>query len=142
MAERMDYTVGLTWTTAGFGGRRWWFLLPDLGPALLRSSTCPGCVAGSAAPRAHGLAYGVTRMAEQDRLWHRMAKIARRLGDDDPDQEIPPDRPKWMRITTYGRLIDSWHNTAERRDDLCFTMAAGSLARFSGRPPIWPAFPG
>ena len=126
-----DYTIGLTWTKVGFGGRRWWFLCPISGQ---RSSVLylprGGSRFGSA--RGHRLVHGVTRLAEHDRLWHRMRKIAHRLGDDEPDQEIPPDRPKWMRAATYHRLIDTWHEAAERRDDLCFTMIAGSLARFRG----------
>ena len=127
----VDYTIGLTWTKVGFGGRRWWFLCPISGRRcsvlyLPRGASRFGSAKG------HRLVHGVTRLAEPDRLWHRMRKIAHRLGDDDPDQDIPPDRPKWMRIATYDRLIDAWHKTAERRDDLCFTMAAGSLARCSG----------
>ena len=127
----VDYTIGLTWTKAGFGGRRCWFLCPISGrPCSVLYLPRGASRFGSA--RGHRLVHGVTRLAEQDRLWHRMRKIAHRLGDDDPDQDIPPDRPKWMRTATYDRLIDAWHEAAERRDDLCFTMAAGSLARFSG----------
>jgi hypothetical protein len=37
-----------------------------------------------------------------------MEKIARRLGDD-PDPEIPPRKPKWMRTATYDRLLGAWH---------------------------------
>ena len=49
--------------------------------------------------------------ALHDRLWHRMAKIARRLGDRDPDPEIPPRRPKWgrrpKRVKAHGSVLDA-----------------------------------
>ena len=67
-------------------------------------------------------------MEEQDRLWRRMAKIARRLGDE-PDPEIPPCRPKGMRTVTYDRLLDSWHDAAERRDAVYDAKLAGFAAR-------------
>ena len=69
------------------------------------------------------------RMEEQDRLWHLMAKIARRLGDRHPDPEIPPRRPKWMHSATYGRLLESWHDAAERRDEIYDTKIAGCIAQ-------------
>jgi hypothetical protein len=102
-----DYTVGLIWTlpgsAAGAGGS----------PVRSRDAAVQFSIShvaplGSAA-KGYGLAYGVTRMAEHDRLWHRMEKIARRLGDADPDPEIPPRKPKWMRSVTYDRLLESWH---------------------------------
>ena len=79
--------------------------------------------------KGYGLAYSVTRMAEHDRLWRRMEKIAWRLGDGDPDPGIPPRKPKWMRATTYDRQLESWHEAAERRDDIYDIKIAGFVAR-------------
>jgi hypothetical protein len=67
-------------------------------------------------------------MAEHDRLWHRMKKIARRLGDD-PDPEIPPRKPKWMRSVTYDRLLGAWHEAAEQRDAIFDAKIADCIAR-------------
>ena len=69
------------------------------------SSTCRGAHKFGSA-KGYGLAYGVTRMEEHDRLWRRMAKIAQRLGDE-PDPELPPRKPKGMRTATYDRLLET-----------------------------------
>ena len=124
----MDYTVGLASTAAGFGGRRWWFACP------VSSRRCavlylPRGARQFGSAKGYSLAYGVTRMEEHDRLWHRMERIARRLGDRHPDTEIPPRRPKWMRTATYDRLLESWHDAAERRDEIYDGKIAGCIAR-------------
>jgi hypothetical protein len=125
--EHMDYTVGLIWTLPPFGGRRWWFSCPVSGRrcAVLY---LPRGAARFGSAKGYGLAYGVTRMAEHDRLWHRMEKIARRLGDD-PDPEIPPRKPKWMRSVTYARLLGAWHEAAEQRDAIFDAKIADCNAR-------------
>jgi hypothetical protein len=127
-AEHMDYTVGLTWTVPSFGGRRWWFSCPISRRRcavlyLPRGARRFGCA------KAYELAYAVTRMPEHDRLWHRMAKIARRLGERDPDPGIPPRRPKWMRTATYDRLLDVWHDAGERHDEIHDAKIAGIVSR-------------
>ena len=91
--EPMDYTVGLVSTEVGFGGRRWWFLCPVSGRRCAVLYLPRGAYKFGSA-KGYGLAYGVTRLATHDRLWHRMAKIAQRLGDNDPVPEIPPRKPK------------------------------------------------
>ena len=82
-AEHMDYTVGLTSTAAGFGGRRWWFSCP-VSRRRCAVLYLPRGARQFGSAKGYGLAYSVTRMEEQDRLWHRMAKIARRLGTEIP----------------------------------------------------------
>ena len=123
-AEHMDYTVGLTSTAAGFGGRRWWFSCP-VSRRRCAVLYLPRGAHRFGSAKGYGLAYSVTRMEEQDRLWHRMAKIARRLGDRDPDPEIPPRRPKRMHTATYDRLLESWHDAAERREEIYDEKIAG-----------------
>ena len=34
-----------------------------------------------------------------------------------------------MRLATYDRLLEKWHDAAERRDDIYDTKIAGFLAR-------------
>jgi hypothetical protein len=130
-AEPMDYIVGLTSTAAGFGGRRWWFSYPVSGGrcAVLY---LPRGGRRFASAKGYGLAYGVTRMAKEDRLWHRMAKIVGRLGDAS-DPQMPPDKPKRMRAVTYDRLLDAWHDAAERRDGIYDARIAAFVARQVGR---------
>ena len=82
-----------------------------------------------ACARAYRLAYAVTRMPEHDRLWHRMAKIARRLGDRDSVPGIPPPRPKGMRTATYDRLLAAWHDADEHRDEIFDAKIAGCITR-------------
>ena len=120
----VDYTIGLTWTKAGFGGRRRWFSCP-VSRRRCAVLYLPRGARQFGSAKGYGLAYSVTRMEEQDRLWHRMEKIAGRLGDRDPDPEIPPRRPKWMHTATYDRLLESWHDAAERREEIYDTKIAG-----------------
>ena len=129
-AEHMDYTVGLTSTAAGFGGRRWWFSCP-VSRRRCAVLYLPRGARQFGSAKGYGLAYSVTRMEEHDRLWHRMEKIARRLGDRDPDPEIPPRRPKWMRTATYDRLLEAWHDAGERRDEIYDAKIAGCIARLN-----------
>ena len=68
-------------------------------------------------------------MPGYDRLCHRMAKIARRLGERDPNPGIPPPRPKGMRTATYDRLLCAWHDADEHRDEIFDAKIAGCLAR-------------
>ena len=96
--------------------------LPGADAQELQGEVCIGVPSGR-------FAYGVTRMETPDRLWHRMGKIARRLGDDVPNPHIPPRKPKWMRTTAYDRLLESWHEAWERRDDIYDAKIAGFLAR-------------
>ncbi len=123
----MEYDVALTWTPAGFGGRRWWFVCPLSGRrcAVLH---LPRGGRRFASARGYGLARHVTRLPEHERLWRKMAKIARRLGAR-ADPEIPPGKPKGMHQRTYERLLAAWHEAAERRDRIYDTKIAGFLAR-------------
>jgi hypothetical protein len=123
----MEYAIDLTWTPAGFGGRRWWFLCPLSGRrcAVLH---LPRGGRRFASARGYGLARHVTRLPEHERLWWKMAKIARRLGAR-ADPEIPPGKPKGMHRRTYERLLAAWMEAAERRDRIYDTKIAGFLAR-------------
>ena len=126
--EHEDYTIRLVTTPVGFGGHRWWFICPVSGQRCAVLWLPRGAYRFGSA-KGYGLAYDITRLAPQDRLWHRMRKIARRLGDDDPTPDFPPRKPKWMRLATYERLLENWHDAAERRDDIYDTKIAGFLAR-------------
>ena len=81
--EHADYTIRLVTTPVGFGGHRWWFICPVSGQRCAVLWLPRGAYRFGSA-KGYGLAYDITRLAPHDRLWHRMSKIARRLGDDDP----------------------------------------------------------
>lgn len=127
-AEQMDYTVGLSWTVPRFGGRRWWFICP-VSKRRCAVLYLPRGAYRFGSAKAYGLAYAVTRMEEHDRLWQRMEKIARRLGDKHPDPEIPPRKPKRMWKATYDRLLDDWIEAADRRDAFFDAKIADCAAR-------------
>jgi hypothetical protein len=84
-AERMDYTLSLTWTVPRFGGRRWWFMCP-LQP---RNGGQPLRVAKLHLPpggryfasRGH---YGLTYRSSQDNGARRalFKRLARDMGTD------------------------------------------------------------
>jgi hypothetical protein len=59
-----------------------------------------------------------------------MAKIARRLGDDDPALHRPTTRPKGMRRPTYRRLLDAWLQARQDREAILDARLIRFLARF------------
>ncbi len=101
------YQVRLTSTPMRFGGVRWWFVCPLSGRRVAKLHLPLGGTA-FAARQACGLKQDVTQMSPTDRRWRKMAKIARRLGDDDPDPCLPPLKPMWLREATYERLLGAW----------------------------------
>ncbi len=111
--------------------------LPARGAALLHplpAAYLPrgGQVFASVGAGAYRLAYGVTRIDPAERSWWRMARIARRLGDDDPELHRPPAKPKWMRWRTYERLLDAWLQASEDRETVLDARLLRFLARFGG----------
>ena len=125
----MDYTIGLTSTAAGFGGRRWWFVCPISGRRCAVLYLPRGAHRFGSA-KSYGLAYGVTRLAEHDRLWHRMAKIARRLGDDDPR---PGDPAAQAEMDAATRPMGGCSMLGTRRPSAGTRIYDAKIARFVAR---------
>ena len=97
-----------------YGGLRWWFRCPSMGRRcgrlyLPRGGTWFAC------RQAYRMIHDVAHEAKEDRLWRKMAKIARRLGDPDPSPSLPP-RPPRMQQRTYERFEATWNRAVEARN--------------------------
>ena len=126
----IGYRVPLASTPCGFGGQRWWFLCPLSGQRcavlwLPRGGTV------FATANAYQLPYGSTRRSHEDRLWRKMAKIARRLGEDDPVPDHLPTKPRWMRWSTYTRLEQAWLAAHQQREAIFTAAACRLIARLA-----------
>ena len=108
-AEKVQYTIPLTWTPCTYGGRRPWFL-------------CPGVVDGRACGRrvaklydrgryflcrhCYDLTYESRRESPMHRGLSRAQDIRKRLGGTANMTEPFPRKPKGMHWRTYERLRD------------------------------------
>jgi hypothetical protein len=104
----MTYTVNLQRTFPRHGGFRWWFTCPKTGRRCAKLYLPFG---GSRflSRESYRLRYRSQRETKVDRAWRIKRKIVRRLGGpaDDWAGDLP-DKPKWMRWSTYNRLADRW----------------------------------
>lgn len=92
--------IRLTYTSAGFGGNRTWFLCPhcDRRCSILydnpvRGWICRICSNGR---------YASEVESPIDRLYRKARKLRHRLGQADPDMSLPfPGKPSGMHWSTY-----------------------------------------
>lgn len=102
-AEKVRYTVPLTWTSCNYGGRRPWFVCPGrgcgrrVGKLYLGGKyfLCRHC---------YDLVYESQREDRAYRLMRKAQKIRRKLGGSASLAEPFPDKPKWMHWETYDEL--------------------------------------
>ena len=117
--QDLEQTIILTPRARGFGGHQWYFMCPFEDRCCSVLWRPPGatefrCRQGWG----RRIAYA-SQFLDADHRAHRgKAKIkARLLGDCDPDEwELPP-KPKWMRWSTYNRLVerfDAYEEILER----------------------------
>ena len=103
----LDQTVDLVSQPRHFGGRQWYFECPMTHRRCSVLWMPPGASRFCSRQRWGKLAY-TSQFLDIDHRAHRgKAKIkARLMGDFDPDEwELPP-KPKWMRWSTYNRLVE------------------------------------
>ena len=116
--QDLEQTIILTPRSRGFGGHQWYFMCPVEDRCCSVLWRPPGatefrCRQGWG----RRVAYA-SQFLDPDHRAHRgKAKIkARLLGDCDPDEwELPP-KPKWMRWTTYNRLVERFDSYEEILD--------------------------
>ncbi|MDB5379950.1 MAG: hypothetical protein JWR00_4396, partial [Rubritepida sp.] len=107
-------------TPCRFGGRRWWWVCPATGRRCATLYLPNGGKQFLSRGRgAYRLAYSSQRETEMTRTHRRLARLVGKLGGeygrpDDP----PPDRPKWMRMRTYDRLLAEWEDQVELLDEI------------------------
>jgi hypothetical protein len=101
-------------TVPTYGGRRWWFLCPQIDyrtPKLF----LPNGGWHFWSRQAYGLGYACQREDRFRRLQRRAAELNRQLGGDGwAAWSIPPPKPKWMRWQTYDSKFERWAQAAEK----------------------------
>ena len=111
----LDQTIILTPRARGFGGHQWYFVCP------IENRCCsvlwrPMGAKEFRCRQAWGrrVAYASQFLDPDNRAHRGKAKIKQRLiGDCDPDEwELPP-KPKWMRWSTYNRLVERFDSYEE-----------------------------
>lgn len=102
-----DYRVRLDTTRPHYGGVRWWFVCPLSGRRARALYLPPSGGTTFASRQALGLAYHSQRETAEDRAIERSIKARKKLGVTDSNMLDMPycPKPKWMRQTTYRRLV-------------------------------------
>lgn len=116
----LDQTVDLVSQPRHFGGRQWYFECPVTYRRCTILRLPPGAsrFCSRQAWGSRRVAYASQFLDPDNRAHRGKAKIkARLIADLDPDEwELPP-KPKWMRWSTYNRLVekfDAYEEVLER----------------------------
>lgn len=100
-----DQFILLSWTTCHYGKQRPWFCCPaatcDKRAAILYLDAGSGLFL---CRRCCNLAYETQRESEQDRLYRKRTKYARKLGRLRTSPHIPHFKLRYMHQRTYDRL--------------------------------------
>ena len=127
-------TIFLTPKPRRFGGHQWYFICPVMNRCATVLWKPPGatrfCSRQSWGNRR--VAYSSQFLDPDNRAHRGKAKIKNRLiGDCDPDEwELPP-KPKWMRWSTYNRLVERFDSYEEILDRGIAELAAKWLGKYS-----------
>ena len=112
----MEQTIFLVPRSRRLGGHQWYFICPVMNRCVSVLWKPPGatrfCSRQSWGSRR--VAYSSQFLDPDNRAHRGKAKIKQRLiGDCDPDEwELPP-KPKWMRWTTYNRIVERFDSYEE-----------------------------
>jgi hypothetical protein len=113
--DDMDETIILTPRSRRFGGQQWYFVCPVENRCCSVLWRPPGakqfrCRQGWG----RRVAYSSQFLDPDNRAHRGKAKIkAKLIADLDPEEwELPP-KPKWMRWSTYNRLVDRFDTYEE-----------------------------
>lgn len=102
-----EYPVHIVRTACHLGGSRPWFLCP--GPGCGRRVAILYGVGIFACRHCHQLAYPSTRENAGFRALRRAERLRQRLGWLPGVLNGSGEKPRWMRRTTFGRLIHQHH---------------------------------
>jgi hypothetical protein len=131
--DDMEQTIFLTPRPRKFGGHQWYFVCP------LENRCCsvlwrpPGATEFRCRQGWGGRVAYTSQFLDPDNRAHRgKAKIKSRLiADLDPDEwELPP-KPKWMRWSTYNRLVDRFDSYEEVLDRGIAELMVKWLGKYS-----------
>jgi hypothetical protein len=120
--------VQLVQTVPTFGGRRWWFVCPRTG---CRTTKFPNGGQHFLRRRAYGLAYDGENEGRLERLRRKAARLSYQLGEPSWSfASLPPEKPKWMRWTTYEQMIAEWQSATDAAQAALERRVGGMLDRF------------
>jgi hypothetical protein len=114
----VDQTIFLVPRSRRFGGYQWYFVCPVMNRCASVLWRSPGATRFcSRQTWGRQVAYASQFLDPDNRAHRGKAKIkARLIADLDPDEwELPP-KPKWMRWSTYNRLVDRFDSYEEILD--------------------------
>jgi hypothetical protein len=123
--------VSLASVPKPYGGQQWYLLCPV---TFRRVSVlwCPYGARKFASRHAYrNAAYNTQFLDPTQRCWRELRRVAKRLGSTDPDDYDLPEKPKWMRWSTYERLADR-HDAANEKLDQQIVIALSRLLKVSG----------
>lgn len=133
-----DYVVNLETTPCPYGGSRWWWVCPVSGRRAAKLHLPPEA-AVFASRQVYDLAYRSQRQVPMDRSHARQRRLYAKLaGQYDYFEQLPPRRPKGMRLTTYERLTAEVFAAIERHNAIFRAGASRILARPGGGRPSPP----
>jgi hypothetical protein len=131
--DDMEQTVFLSPRPRKFGGRQWYFVCPVMNRCCSVLWRPPGathfrCRQGWG----KAVAYASQFLDPDNRAHRGKAKIkARLIADLDPDEwELPP-KPKWMRWSTYNRLVDRFDSYEEMLERGIAELMVKFLGKYS-----------
>jgi len=130
----LDQTIILVPKARHFGGQQWYFVCPSMNRYASVLWRPPGatrfCSRQSWGSRR--VAYSSQFLDPDNRAHRGKAKIKSRLiGDHDPDDWDLPPKPKWMRWSTYNRLVDRFDSYEEILDRGITELMAKFLGKYS-----------
>ena len=127
-----EQTVYLTPRSRRFGGHQWYFVCPVMNHCCSVLWRPPGATyfRSRQAWGSRRVAYASQFLDSDNRVHRGKAKIKGRLiADLDPDEwELPP-KPKWMRWSTYNRLVDRFDSYEEILERGMVELMAKFLAK-------------
>ena len=102
------------------GGSYWYLKCPGCGFRRARMYSYHGHFRCRAC---HNLNYGTTRESAVDRANRRIRTLQHRLGGDDRQFAVLPDKPPGMQWRTYDRLARKFYQEVDRHLALCLASA-------------------
>jgi hypothetical protein len=126
-------TIFLVPRSRRFGGYQWYFICPVMNRCASVLWRPPGATRFCCRQKwGRQVAYASQFLDADNRAHRGKAKIKKRLiGDCDPDEWDLPPKPKWMRWSTYNRLVDRYDAYEEILDRGIVELMAKWLGKYS-----------
>lgn len=114
-----------------FGGRQWYVRCPETGRRVSTLWKPPGSSVFASRHSWRNVAYHTQYQDRAGRAWAAKRRVARRLGNRDPNDYDLPARSPGMRWRTYEKLVSRYYAAELILDDEC-GLALHRLLRAGG----------